>query len=133
MSGGGFTFSNGKVDHVQMRIHYTPPPSEPSDPTGASATQDLGSDSVTITWTDNASDEDNYEVQRNIDSAGWVSLTTSLAANTTSYTDSDISKDGSYQYRVRALKTSGPDSGFSTASAITVWVYTGKSTVFYYQ
>jgi len=116
------------VDYVQIRIYYTAPP---SDPTGISVSQ--VNDNIEITWTDNATDEDNYEIQRNIDSAGWVSLSSSLAADTESYTDTPPLNDSSIQYRVRATKTGGVNSSFDTASAFNYTPHTGRgSPITYY-
>lgn len=103
------------VDYVQMQVYFSEPP---SDPTNCSAVQN-GSD-VDVTWTDNSNNEDNFEVQVNVNSGGWTSLSTTVAANATSYTDTTGYDDGdSLQYRVRALLSAGPDSGFSTSSSIT--------------
>ena len=55
---------------------------------------------VEITWTDSSTDEEYYEVQRNADDGGWVSLTSSLAADSTSFTDETVLSDHIYQYRV---------------------------------
>jgi len=128
IGGGGFVISNGKIDYVQMRIYYA---TAPADPTGISVSQ--VNDNIEITWTDNATDEDNYEIQRNIDGGGWVSLSSSLAANTESYTDSPPLNDSSIQYRVRATKTGGATSSFDTASAFNYTPHTGRgSPISYY-
>lgn len=62
----------------------------PGAPTSVVATRVSGN--VELTWSDNASNEDNYKVQRNTSSdgvtwAGYSTLTSSLAANSESYTD----------------------------------------------
>lgn len=111
---GGANGVVAAVDYVQMRVFFTTPP---ADPTNCSATQD-GAD-VDVTWTDNATDEDNYEVSVSVNGGSFSVLTSSLPANTTSYTDtSGYSNGDTLDYRVRALKTSGPDSGFCNAAQI---------------
>lgn len=102
------------IDYVQCIIYFTEPPAAPS---GCAAAQD-GSD-VDVTWTDNSSDEDYFEVSVSVNGGGWSILSAVVAANSTSYTDTTGYSNGdSLQYRVRALKTSGPDSGYSTATAV---------------
>ncbi len=53
-----------------------------------------------LVWTDNASNEDFYEVQRSVDGGVWTTLQTSLAANTVNLLDTSISSGHTYQYRV---------------------------------
>lgn len=65
---------------------------------------------VRVSWTDEASNEDSYEVQRNINSAGWVTKATGLAADTEEWTDTTLSScngTDTVQYRVRAVNTAG--------------------------
>ncbi len=56
--------------------------------------------SLTVVWADLAADEDFYEVERSVNSGGWGDIATGLAANTTSYQDTDISNGNTYRYRV---------------------------------
>jgi len=53
-----------------------------------------------LIWTDNANNEDFYEVQRSVDGAAWTTLQTGMAANTVNLLDSSISSGHTYQYRV---------------------------------
>ena len=61
-----------------------------------------------LTWTDNADNENNYEVQRSVDGATWAVLQSSLAAKTTSLADSSIASGHTYRYRIAPYMTSGP-------------------------
>ena len=63
---------------------------------------------LNVIWTDNATNEDKYEVQRLVDGSGWSVLQTNLPANTLSYQDSTISQNHTYQYRVAPYLTVGP-------------------------
>lgn len=63
---------------------------------------------ILLTWTDNAENEDYYEVQRSVDGAEWAVLETSLAANTTNLTDDSITNGHTYRYRIAPYLTSGP-------------------------
>jgi hypothetical protein len=64
--------------------------------------------SLNILWTDNATNENNYEIQRSVNGGAWLILQTSLAANTISFQDSTVSQSHTYQYRVAPYFTSGP-------------------------
>lgn len=65
---------------------------------------------LTVIWADTATDEDYYEVERSVNSGGWGDIATGLAANTTSYQDTDISNGNTYRYRVAPYYT-GPVYG----------------------
>jgi hypothetical protein len=59
---------------------------------------------VTVSWTDNSSDEDGFEIERSAGSASgpWSPLTT-RNADVTSYTDSSVGWTTTYYYRVRSF------------------------------
>ena len=88
----------------------------PAAPSNLSVT-DSGSFN-TLSWTDNAGDEQAFEIQR---ADGSCSSTfkgaATVPANTTTYTDSDygVGLSGVSCYRVKALNEGG-DSGYSNAS-----------------
>lgn len=60
--------------------------------------------SIQINWQNNSSDENGIEIQKNTDSIGYVTLTT-LAAHSTTYTDSTVTSGHTYQYRVASYYT----------------------------
>lgn len=68
-----------------------------------------GTSSIDLSWQDNADNEDGFKVERRdeLDPArptGYTSWTTiaDLAANTTTYSDSGLDPNHSYEYRIRA-------------------------------
>ena len=65
---------------------------------------------IGLTWTDNSNNEDQFRIDRSVDSISWSYLTDSKAGNT-AYTDT-LSSSGIFYYRVRAENTSG-NSGWS--------------------
>ncbi len=98
-SGDGFW-----VDDISIIERSAPPPAQPTSLV-ATATADLG---MELEWNDAASGESGYEVQRKSeDNAAWITLTSSLAANTETYTDTGLSETTEYTYRVRALHSAG--------------------------
>jgi hypothetical protein len=78
-------------------------------PTNLTAT--ATTNSVTLTWTDNTTLATAYSVQRSPDGSAWTTLTTSLSATATTYTDSPGA--GAWYYRVQATDNSGDVSPFS--------------------
>jgi hypothetical protein len=90
------------------------PPAAPSN-LGASTN---GPDAINLVWTDNASDESGFAVERSADNVNFVEIGT-VSANITSYADNGLAPETTYYYRVEANNGAGA-SGFSnTASATT--------------
>src|SRR5213079_1921338 len=87
-----------------------------ADPTSLSATA-VSSTQVNLGWTDNASNETNYLVQRSTDGGvTWTNLAT-LGANATSYSDTTVSASSSYAYRVQAYNAT-LNSNFSNIASV---------------
>ena len=76
---------------------------------------------VSLRWTDNSTNEDNFVVERSEDSGTtWKVLTSSLAANTSSYTDKAVVRGGkTYIYRIKATKAAESSAYSNEASATT--------------
>ncbi|SNT20679.1 fibronectin type 3 domain-containing protein [Anaerovirgula multivorans] len=68
-------------------------------------------DRISISWKDNASNEKSFKIERKIDNGNWSELAT-VGANVTSYTNTGLSSNRSYSYRVRAYNDAG-NSGYS--------------------
>ncbi|MGC4032808.1 MAG: PQQ-dependent sugar dehydrogenase [Tepidisphaeraceae bacterium] len=56
---------------------------------------------VTLTWTDNATNESGYRVERRL-TGGTFAVIATLAVNTVTFTDSGLNAGAGYEYRVRA-------------------------------
>lgn len=91
----------------------------PADPSGLTAMA-VSDGRIDLSWTDNAVNETAYVVERSPDgSTGWAGLTSSLPADTTSYSDTGLSGGTTYYYRVKATNASGGSDYSNTASATT--------------
>ena len=75
--------------------------------------------SVGLQWTDNATGESRYVVERAPQKGSFTAIA-SLSANATAYTDSGVTKGG-YRYRVRAVNdASGAVSAYSNIDSVRV-------------
>ena len=76
---------------------------------------------LTLTWTDNASNETGPRIERRLapPAAGTYDEIATVGANVTSYLDTTVTAGQSYCYRVRAYNTAG-DSGYSNAACAEV-------------
>ncbi len=88
----------------------------PAAPTGLTAGT-ITATSVQLTWTDNASNETSYVVQRSLNGTTYTSLPP-LAANSTTYTDNSLLNNTAYYYRVYAVNATG-NSGYSNVVNVT--------------
>ena len=80
--------------------------------------------SIILTWTDNSSNEDTFIIQRKLGEGGVyadiVTVPATLPANTTTYTDTGLTANNYYYYRVRAYNAGNGDSYYSNeARALT--------------
>jgi FtsP/CotA-like multicopper oxidase with cupredoxin domain/uncharacterized protein YcfL len=96
----------------------------PAAPTGLTATPQAGSE-VLLRFTDNATDESGFTVQRRLSGGTWADLAT-LPANTAvnpantgivTYTDTTVVANSTYDYRVRADKGAASSTWSNTATA----------------
>ncbi|GAB4411384.1 MAG: hypothetical protein OHK0032_07290 [Thermodesulfovibrionales bacterium] len=87
-------------------------------PTNLTATV-ISSSTISLSWTDNATGEDGYKLERKIGTGPYTEITT-LGVNATSYTNSGLTDGTQYSYRVRAYNTIPADSFYSNeATAVT--------------
>ena len=86
---------------------------KPSNLTATAAS----SSQIDLAWNDNESSETNYEVSRSIDNSTWTTVAT-IAADSTTYSDTALDPSTLYYYRVRAT-TSTNRSAFSNIDSAT--------------
>ena len=92
----------------------------PAAPTGFAAAA-AGTNRIDLQWTDNATSETSYVVERSLDDNTW-SLTTLASVGATNHGDTTVAADTLYHYRVSAYNAMGP-SAFAYASARTLSDY----------
>lgn len=72
---------------------------------------------VELIWTDNSDNEDGFWIERKAGAEEPYLRIARLAANVTNYTDTSVTPNTSYRYRVQAYNQSGP-SGYSNEAAV---------------
>lgn len=95
----------------------TPPLTVPADPSALAATT-VSSSQIDLSWTDNADNEDSFQLEQSLDGITFSSVAI-LAANSTSHSDTGLNASTTYYYRVNASNTAGTSANSNVASAIT--------------
>jgi len=91
----------------------------PTAPSGLVAQGTSTTSTATINWTDNAANEDNYQVYRStVNNTNYLLLAT-LPANTHSFKDIGLFANAVYYYKVRAINAGGPSAFSNEDSART--------------
>ncbi|MCB1122029.1 MAG: fibronectin type III domain-containing protein, partial [Verrucomicrobiae bacterium] len=73
---------------------------------------------IDLSWSDTSSNETWFRIQRRVGSGNWADLV-DLAANSTNYSDTGLSSNTSYTYRMRAGNATGLSTLSNEASATT--------------
>ena len=96
-----------------------PPPSPPAAPTNLAATT-VSASQIDLSWTDNASDETAFRIERCAGaSCGTFTEIALVGSNVVSYQNAGLAGSTSYSYRVRASNAAGTSSYSNVATAIT--------------
>jgi phosphodiesterase/alkaline phosphatase D-like protein len=89
----------------------------PAAPSNLVATS-VSSSQINISFADNSNNETGFELQRSANGTTWSALAT-LAANTTSYSNTGLTASTIYYYRVRSTNSAGQSAWSNTANATT--------------
>lgn len=92
----------------------TTPPASPTA-LGASA---VSSSQVNLSWSDNATDESGFRIERSADGVGFTEIAT-VGTNVTSYSSTGLNASTWYWYQVRAYNSAGNSAYTNMASART--------------
>ncbi|HZL36658.1 MAG TPA: fibronectin type III domain-containing protein [Tepidisphaeraceae bacterium] len=113
LPGGSIKFSvatpvNGRVYALSgtSLVAYgppVPPTAPPAAPTALAAAA-TGASTIRLTWTDNASNEGGFSIERSTNGTTFAQVAT-VGVNVTSYVDSNLNPEAKYYYQVRAYNS----------------------------
>jgi autotransporter-associated beta strand protein len=92
-----------------------PLPGAPS----ALAASAVAADQINLTWTDNATNEGAFLIERSADNVTFTQVAC-VGADITSFADTGLSNANTYHYRIRARNSSGDSAYSDVASATTL-------------
>lgn len=107
------TLSPGGTITFTLNFVLTPP-AAPSNLSGNA----ISSTKVALSWNDNSSNETEFRIERKKTASGSWSQIASLGSNVRTYTNSGLSSNTTYFYRVRAANQAGT-SGYSNERSVT--------------
>ncbi len=89
----------------------------PAAPSGLAATA-VSSSQINLSWTDNATNETGFKIERKTGAGGTYAEIATVGAGITTYSDTGLTEETTYFYRVRATNAVG-DSAYSNESSAT--------------
>lgn len=93
-------------------------PSAPSAPAGLVASV-VAHNRINLTWTDSAGNESGFKIERKTATGSFSQIAT-LKPNVTSYSNTGLTRNTQYSYRVRAYNGAGDSAYSNTATATTL-------------
>jgi YVTN family beta-propeller protein len=90
------------------------PPAAPTDLDAVASSNDK----IDLNWTDNASDESGFKIERRLDTEDRFVQIAKVDANVTTYSDTRLRGSTAYRYRIRAY-TEAADSGYAVSGGAT--------------
>lgn len=115
-----------RLSRIAVVVTYTPP--APAAPSNLGATNISGSQND-LSWTDNSSNEDGFKIESSLNNEfGPFSQIATTSADVVSYSNTGLTADQTYYYRVRAFNAGGNSSYSNTAYAITATVVPSNPT-----
>jgi len=111
--------SNANYWHNYLSLASSAAPA-PAGPTNLliSPPNDNVETSLRLTWADNSSDEQGFKIERKAGSAGFAQIA-AVDSSITTFTDTGLTRDTSYTYRVRAWNAAGDSQYSEEAMGIT--------------
>jgi hypothetical protein len=92
-------------------------PTVPTAPTALSASA-VSTSQINLSWTDNASNETGFRIERSLNGTSFTEVGT-VGANVTTYADTGLNASTQYWYRVRAANGTGLSDYSNSATATT--------------
>ena len=80
----------------------------------------ISSSQVNLSWQDDSDNETGFKIERKTGAGGTYSQIATVGANVTSYSNTSLSANTTYYYRVRAYSAAG-NSDYSNEASATTW------------
>lgn len=112
-----FLRENGEVWDYFRIVKGTGAPVPPAAPANLAATT-VSTSQINLTWTDNANNENGFNVEQSTDGTNFTQIAT-LGSNAVSFSVTGLSASTTYFYRVASFNAAGNSAYSNTANATT--------------
>ena len=110
------SYTNASQGIFISTIVTAPPPAAPSQLHGLP----VSTSEIRLDWTDNASNEDGFSIERKTGVSGIYARIADVPVNTTNYLDASLSAGTEYFYRLQALNSVGASEYSNEARVFTL-------------
>jgi hypothetical protein len=118
ISGIGYSPSSwSSGPKVCLTVPPPPPPTPPAAPSGVTATFTAAADAIVVTWLDNSTNEDGFEVNFTYDGSSAPNPPM-VGQNVTTFTWTDIWAGPTFCFRIRAVNYSVGNSDWSAPACV---------------
>ncbi len=128
-------FNAGGDSSYSNEVSATTPMSLPAAPTNLIAFA-ISTTQINLNWTDNATNEQGFKIERKIGAGGTYSQIATVGSNVTTYSNTGLAANTAYYYRVKAYNAAGDstysDEAYATTSCSNLPVRIAKATPVYY-
>ncbi|MBV8253772.1 MAG: T9SS type A sorting domain-containing protein [Chitinophaga sp.] len=114
------------IDPSYLQESATSTGTAPASPSGITAVAN-GYKSVTISWTDNGTNEEAFEIYRASAQKGTFTIVGRVSPNITSYTDMQVQPNTRYYYRVLAVNKYGSSAQLNSYPYTAIWKLNGNT------
>ena len=109
---------NSAASNVATATTDSPPATTPAAPTSLTAGT-VGINNVNLSWTDNATSEDSFTIERSPAGANTWTTAGTVGPNVTSFNSTGLNGGTSYEHRVRAVNNAGASTWSNTVTSST--------------
>ena len=109
--------ADGNSTNSNVASAVTPAAQPPATP-GALTATGVATNQINLTWVDNSSNEDGFNVERSTNGGNYTTLTM-LAAGSTSYADAGLAPGTTYFYRLQAFRSCWGNSAYTAPVSAT--------------
>nr|MCH9699633.1 fibronectin type III domain-containing protein [Gammaproteobacteria bacterium] len=108
------------IDQIYIRSENAGSGTAPDAPTNLAAVA-VSSNQINISWQDNSDNESSFKIERSLDGSSWLEVAT-VVLNASNFSDSGLSSETTYHYRVKAFNDTGASTYTNSDSATTAAV-----------
>jgi autotransporter-associated beta strand protein len=106
---------------VSSTVHVTTQAAQPPAMPGGLAAAGVATNQINLTWIDNSTNEDGFNLERSTNGGNYSSLAL-LPAGVTNYSDTGLAAGTAYYYRVQSFRSCWGNSAFTAPATATTLV-----------